>query len=144
MRKTLTLSVVALLVFIIGAASMACNDDDDGGSTTDPTSDGGTSAPTSDGGSTSTYCADLAELDAALDNLDATLGSGSPAETEQAADDVEAAFRKVEASAEGEIDELEAAWRDLDNQIRQDPSAADELLASVRAELNSLSSEANC
>ena len=141
MQKILPLSVLALLVFIIGAASMACNDDDDGGGST---TDGGTSAPTSDGGSTSTYCADLDELDAALDNLDATLGSGSLAETEQAADDVEAAFRKVEASAEGEIDELEAAWRDLDNQIRQDPSAADDLLASVRAELNSLSSEANC
>jgi hypothetical protein len=138
MRKTLTLSVVALLVFIIGAASMACGDDDDGGSST--------SAPTGDGDSTSTYCADLDELDTALADLDAAVGSGAgPDAIEQAADDVETAFRKVEASAEGEIDELEASFQTLDSGVRDEEAvAAAALIDDVDASVATLQADANC
>jgi hypothetical protein len=142
MRKVLSLAVVALLMFIVGAA-MACGDDDDGGGSTSAptdTSDGDT------GGSTSTYCADLDELDAALANLDSTIGSGAgPDAIEQAADEVEAAFRQVENSAEGEIDELEASFDTMNSGVRDEEAvAAAALIDDVDASVSTLQADANC
>ena len=130
----------ALLLLALGAMAISCSDDDDDGSTTsDPTSG------SSDGGD-SDFCADLDALDAALADLDATIGSGAgPDEIEQAADDVEAAYRDVEASGDENIDELEASFNEMNAGVRDEEAvAAAALIDDVDASIDSVRADANC
>ena len=139
MRKFLFLTS-ALLLLALGAMAISCSDDDDDGSTTsDPTSG------SSDGGD-SDFCADLDVLDAALADLDATIGSGAgPDEIEQAADDVEAAYRDVEASGDENIDELEASFNEMNAGVRDEEAvAAAALIDDVDASIDSVRADANC
>jgi hypothetical protein len=140
MRKFLFLTS-ALLLLAVGAVAISCSDDDDDGGSA-------TTAPTSgdSGGGDSQFCADLDELDAALANLDATIGSGAgPDEIEQAADEVEAAYRAVEASGDENIDELEASFNEMNTGVRDEEAvAAAALIDDVDASIDSVRADANC